>query len=208
MKRWIVAAVAALATASATAIVAPAANAGIDQSHVWANSTGRCYVGSPLHPNETTLREITVTGNPGDSFVFVNIGCGDSKVLLSGGVLTGAGSIGNGKRATYTLASTPGTGTMLLQSPLGNVAVNVVVTATPVTTPVADIHDTIQQVGVPASGDCADVHPSVGHFPGFPYGGWSKSWAYWINSGKGGPVCTREIYYDYGLSEWRYVGQQ
>jgi|TARA_B100001093_G_scaffold327829_1_gene312783 hypothetical protein len=51
----------------------------------------------------------------------------------------------------------------------------------------------LQQVGVPASGDCADVPVSVGHDQGFPIGGWSKSWARWINNGQGGAVCTRTV---------------
>ena len=69
------------------------------------------------------------------------------------------------------------------------VTVNIV--AEPVAAPA--VHDDIQQVGVPASGDCADVDPAVGHYVGAPIGGWSKSWAWWINDGKGGPVCTREL---------------
>ena len=51
----------------------------------------------------------------------------------------------------------------------------------------------LQQVGVPASGDCADVPVTVGHDQGYPIGGWSKSWAYWIYNGTGGPVCTRTV---------------
>ena len=51
----------------------------------------------------------------------------------------------------------------------------------------------LQQVGVPASGDCADVPVSVGHDQGYPIGGWSKTWANWINNGQGGPVCTRTV---------------
>ena len=51
----------------------------------------------------------------------------------------------------------------------------------------------LQQVGVPASGDCADVPVTVGHDQGYPIGGWSKSWAFWIYNGTGGPVCTRTV---------------
>ncbi len=207
MKRWIVAAGAVLATIAASAVVAPAAQAGIDTPRVFgsrdASGTGRCWI-----DGITGQTEITVTGNPGDTFVFVNNQCGAATVLMAGNVVTGAKAIANGGRATYTLLSTPGTGTMLVQTPFGDLGVNIVVTTAPVTTPAPEFHDAIQQVGVPASGDCADVRPSVGHYPGFPFGGWSKSWAYWINDGKGGPVCTREIYYDTGLGEWRYVGQQ
>ena len=69
--------------------------------------------------------------------------------------------------------------------------VTVSIVAEPVDAPA--VHDDIQQVGVPVSGDCVDVDPAVGHYVGAPIGGWSKSWAWWINDGKGGPVCTREL---------------
>lgn len=72
-----------------------------------------------------------------------------------------------------------------------NCNLTVSVVSEPVEAPPA--HDYLQQVGVPASGNCADVPTSVGHFRGYPIGGWSKSWAWWINDGRGGPVCTREI---------------
>ena len=208
MKRWIVAVGAVLATIAAAAVVAPPAQAGIDNPYVWAFKPAGDVCQLEATNVSTPQREITVTGNPGDSFRLLNSQCGAANVLLSGGVVTGPRSLANGASATYTLAATPGSGTLLLLAPLGTVAINIVVTAVPVATPVIDTHDTIQQVGVPTSGDCADVRPSVGHYPGFPVGGWSKSWAYWINDGKGGPVCTREIYYDAGLGEWRYVGQQ
>ena len=71
----------------------------------------------------------------------------------------------------------------------GTISVSVV--AEPVEGPA--VHDDLQQVGVPASGDCADVPAWVGHLPGFPIGGWSKSWAQWVNDGAGGPVCTRTV---------------
>ncbi len=82
---------------------------------------------------------------------------------------------------------------MLIRTPSFPVLIEVVVTATPIVTPVVTVHDDLQQVGVPASGDCKDVPVTVGHYDGYPIGGWSKSWAMWINDGKGGPVCTREI---------------
>ena len=81
-------------------------------------------------------------------------------------------------------------------------AVTVVATLTVTNDPVAPAHADgstpqpivgLQQVGVPASGDCADVPASVGHDQGFPIGGWSKTWANWINNGTGGPVCTRTV---------------
>ena len=72
-----------------------------------------------------------------------------------------------------------------------NCSLTVAVVSEPVEAPAP--HDYFQQVGVPASGNCADVPNTVGHWPGFPIGGWSKSWAKWINDGAGGPVCVREV---------------
>lgn len=54
-------------------------------------------------------------------------------------------------------------------------------------------HDWLQQVDLPASGSCDDVPSTVGHWIGAPVGGWSLTWASWINDGRGGPVCTREL---------------
>lgn len=206
MKRWIVAAGAALVTLVATAVVAPAAQAGIDTPRVLlGNVGGRCALASGAD-------QVTVTGNPGDTFRVFNLGCGPVSVTLSGGAVTGPTSIPNYGSATYTLAAQPTTGDLLVR-PDGTVTnwpflISVKVVSEPITTPILEAHDLLQQVGVPSSGTCADVGHDVGHWDGFPYGGWSKSWAWWIYDGKGGPVCTREIYFDYGLSEWRLVGQQ
>lgn len=183
-------ATAAVAVA-AVGITAPAAHAGVDHPYV--------ILGKIVDVCATSngASEITVTGNPGDSFRVANLGCGDVGVLFSGSAVSGPSSIANLTSATYTLASTTGNGSMLIRPRTGITQfpflINVVVTATPVITPTIESHDYLQQVGVPASGDCADVNPSVGHYPGFPVGGWSKSWAWWINDGTGGAVCTREL---------------
>ena len=70
-------------------------------------------------------------------------------------------------------------------------ALSISVVSEPVDPPEA--HDYLQQVAAPASGNCADVPTYVGHLPRFPIGGWSKSWAWWPNDGRGGHVCTREV---------------
>jgi hypothetical protein len=203
MKRWIVAAGAALATIAAAAVVAPAAQAGIDTPRILlGNVNGRCVLSSGAD-------EVTVTGNPGDSFRVFNLGCGSAGVLLSGGAVSGPASIPNLTSATFTLAAQPTTGTLFVQ-PANTldflITVNVV--SSPITTPTVQSHDYLQQVGLPSSGSCTDVGHDVGHWDGFPLGGWTKSWAMWIYNGTGGPVCTRELYFDNSQGEWRYVGQQ
>ncbi len=50
----------------------------------------------------------------------------------------------------------------------------------------------LQQVGVPASGDCADVPVSVGHDQGYPLAAGPPR-SQWINNGTGGSVCTRTV---------------
>ena len=60
----------------------------------------------------------------------------------------------------------------------------------------------LQQTGVPSSGQCADVDDSDARFLGYA-GGWSKSWAAWINQDTGGEVCTRTLTYQAGPGVWR-----
>lgn len=94
---------------------------------------------------------------------------------------SGGGSVSFSSLGTYTLVPPASFGCSL----------TVQVVAEPVAAPPA--HDYFQQVGVPASGNCADVPTPVGHFRGYPIGGWSKSWAWWINEGRGGAVCVRAV---------------
>jgi len=62
--------------------------------------------------------------------------------------------------------------------------------------------DVLQQTGVPNSGQCADVDDSDARFLGYT-GGWSKSWAEWINQSAGSEVCTRTLTYQAGTRQWR-----
>jgi hypothetical protein len=179
-------AVALLATS--LSLAAPA-QAGVSPSLITVSDQG----------GDCVLSSTSVTGNPGSAFTLA-VGA-DCRVL--GPVLTGdpvvspadLPRIDENGHVTYTMVAV-GTGTLELDwvNALGKTmaaTITVTVTDSFVAEPV--IHDDLQQVGVPASGDCADVPASVGHYPGFPIGGWSKSWAWWINDGAGGPVCTREV---------------
>jgi hypothetical protein len=56
----------------------------------------------------------------------------------------------------------------------------------------------VQQFGRPASGTCADAAPITLNWGGASSGGWSESWAQWMNSGNGGAVCTRTLSYSAG----------
>lgn len=53
----------------------------------------------------------------------------------------------------------------------------------------------IQQFGVPEVGTCDSAQPADLNWSGVSNGGWRVSWAQWMNAGRGGPVCTRELAY-------------
>jgi hypothetical protein len=59
----------------------------------------------------------------------------------------------------------------------------------------------LQQVGLPADG-CESVQDSQLNWSGVPFGGWSISWAEWVNGGKGGAVCTRTLTYSSATGAW------
>ena len=60
----------------------------------------------------------------------------------------------------------------------------------------------LQQFGKPASGTCNSVAPTSLNWSGVAGGGWSESWAQWVNNGNGGAVCTRTLSYDTSQSLW------
>lgn len=140
------------------------------------SGSARMNVGDSLRLTWTVI----VNGSPqatSASFTFTGpTGNIDVPMTTSAG-----GSVSFSALGTYTLDPSLSFGCSL----------TVQVVAEPVAAPPA--HDYFQAVGVPASGNCADVPTSAGHFRGYPIGGWSKSWAWWINDGRGGPVCVREV---------------
>jgi hypothetical protein len=60
----------------------------------------------------------------------------------------------------------------------------------------------MQEFGVPASGNCDAAAPITLNWAGVDGGGWSKSWAQWMNGGSGGAVCTRTLVYSTAQSKW------
>lgn len=59
-----------------------------------------------------------------------------------------------------------------------------------------------QQFGRPTSGTCDAVAPESLNWSGVASGGWSESWAQWMNGGTGGAVCTRELVYSTARGGW------
>lgn len=62
----------------------------------------------------------------------------------------------------------------------------------------------LQQFGRPTSGTCATAAPESLNWSGVPSGGWGESWAQWMNSGKGGAVCSRTLIYSDNLGSWTF----
>ena len=141
--------------------------------------------------------DTSVEGNPGQTLILIN-GCSTNWYFKDmGPVVQPSNSyvLGPGSSRTFTFGSI-GTGSIEPFYSWIGPSVSVTVhdpTVKVVTYPPFVGHDWIQQVGVPASGSCEDVPSTVGHWVGAPVGGWSLSWASWINDGQGGPVCTREL---------------
>lgn len=169
-------AVASIAVAAAAAtsltLAAPSATAASNPGTIFYSVWPGCW-------SSTSVRM-----NPGDSLTITRVGTVNLDLVVDGA------SYQNNVSSTSVSFTTLGTHTVSsTYSPCGTVTVEVV--AEPVAAPPA--HDYFQAVGVPASGSCADVPAGVGHWAGYPIGGWSKSWAWWINEGRGGAVCVREV---------------
>lgn len=62
--------------------------------------------------------------------------------------------------------------------------------------------DVLQQIGAPPNGDCAAVAPAPLNIGGSGPGGWGRSWAQWVNDGRGGAVCTRTLTYNNSVGHY------
>jgi hypothetical protein len=60
----------------------------------------------------------------------------------------------------------------------------------------------MQQFGKMTPGTCDAVAPESLNWSGVASGGWTQSWAEWVNSGTGGAVCTRTLVYSSSQSRW------
>lgn len=74
--------------------------------------------------------------------------------------------------------------------------------AVPVSDPLQSPADILQQTSVPASGSCGDVRDAGFRYGTSVNGGWSLSWANWINPGAGAAVCTRTLTYSNSHGTW------
>ena len=136
----------------------------------------------------------SIIANPGSAFPVHNGTRDEGEFAIGTSIFPDQTlAVGSGLSGSMTAPSTVGSYT-LSWGASGGASIPLTVTNDPIAPPPPPIPVIgLQQVGVPASGDCADVPVTVGHDQGYPIGGWSKSWAYWIYNGTGGPVCTRTV---------------
>ena len=148
----------------------------------------------PPFCSATVFSASSMMANPGDTFTVHN-GTGFAglfQIQKDGVGVSGTVTVASDNAASMTAPSALGSYTIQFTGG-SDPAMSLTVTNDPITRSDAQPVVGLQQVGVPASGDCADVPVSVGHDQGYPIGGWSKSWSQWINNGTGGPVCTRTV---------------
>jgi hypothetical protein len=181
-----------MALAGTIIISAPTANAAHVRNVYTCTGTGLAGAGSQTvraNPGDT-IRLFNNCAIPGSSYVF-RYPASNPAVWESPNIAIDAG--------TSQTAVVGAIGTSTQQFGLLGIGTNITtITVESVTEPVPppppfEPHDYLQQVGLPASGSCDDVPASAGHWLGAPMGGWAKSWAWWPNNGRGGPVCTREV---------------
>lgn len=60
----------------------------------------------------------------------------------------------------------------------------------------------MQQFGKPTSGTCDATASESLNWSSVASGGWSESWAQWVNGGQGGDVCMRTLVYSTTQSRW------
>lgn len=144
----------------------------------------------------TTLSAGTVTGAVGDTFRLVVSGVsGDYCVIALNSVVDGAsGDVGIGMYS-YTINAS---GAMTIGGALLTIVVPEIppepdpTPAAPVSGPVA----MLQQLPLPASGDCADVDSRRALWAQGVAMPWTRNWAEWSDPVYSGWVCERWVYSD------------
>ena len=122
------------------------------------------------------------------------VGPGTIQISLPAGFLTAPTVIGSTTFQAYAAEGFPIAKT--------NFDVTVATPAPQPTEEISGMQPLLQQVGMPVSGDCTNVEDSHLDWGTGLYGGWTRSWAEWINAGSGGPVCLRSFAFDPILQHW------
>ena len=62
--------------------------------------------------------------------------------------------------------------------------------------------DIAQSVGMPSTASCSTIDDKNLNWGGATSGGWTASWAQWLNAGKGGAVCNRFLGFNPTSNSW------
>lgn len=121
------------------------------------------------------------------------VGPGTIQIGLPAGFLTAPSVIGSTTFQAYATESS------VAQT---NFTVTVANPAPQPTEEISGMQPLLQQVGMPVTGDCTNVEDSHLAWGTGLSGGWTRSWAGWVNADAGGPVCSRSFVFDVNLQRW------
>lgn len=149
----------------------------------------------------------SVTGVGGDTITISGLsGITSVNVAMSG--VTGASSTNASPQEVYTITGS-GPAYITFTAVGGNCAGQSITLSINGGSPSSGGSDSleappalIQQFGKPGQGTCDAAQPADLDWSGVASGGWSESWAEWMNGGLGGAVCTRTLTYRPRLSAW------
>jgi hypothetical protein len=164
--------------------------------------------------NGTSVSPTTLNGQVGDTFTFNNTTGSNGSLRNAGGTVSIAGTSCTVTSSvpdcpifantSYTVTITqPGqiefwTGALVGTITTGTGGGSSSSTSSSTSSPAP----VVQQFGKPASGTCTDAAPADLNWGGASSGGWSESWAQWMNGGSGGAVCTRSLQYSAARGTW------
>jgi hypothetical protein len=156
-----------------------------------------------------TLSSNNFGAAPTDTIVVTNSSGGVLNVGSLNGVTSSAiGNFDNGTQRIFTIVSASG-GSINFTQPTAPCANNTIV-LTFVAGGGGSSSDTLdstpppvlQQFGKPTTDTCDAAATEMLNIGGAESGGWSESWAEWMNGGLGGAVCTRMLVYSNALGHW------
>lgn len=199
MKRRLVGPLAAVCLVSAVLVMAVPANAATR------NVTVNC---ATVPTTQITFSPTSVTADASDTIVLSASGPYTYSVTATGA--TGLGTL-SGLVGPVTYTPTGNSGGSIVLTGTNSFCNGVVATLTftgsapapsPSSTSGIGPSPVVQQFGRPGSGTCEGVASSDLNWAGAESGGWSESWAEWMNGGLGGAVCTRTLTYRSSTGMW------
>ena len=182
---------------------------GLQKNNTVTNLTVGIYVAAAGIPTGSALASTTLTGAqlnvvPTSQAIF-DVEFGSPAYVNSGSTyaIVATSTDSTGFYSWYLGTTYPGgVSATRLSGPWGTNAF-VFTFQTYVDVPYADMPAPVQQqFGKPAAGTCDAAAPATLNWSSVASGGWSESWAQWMNGGNGGAVCARTLAYCTSLGKW------